>query len=140
MALPVLSSPRAMPTERNIHWALGAVTWVVKAEPGSPRWENILADIAAGGFEGFEPFTTPTLPVNDENMATLEKLAEKYKLRMSGIYWGDDFHLADQHDWLVKDSHRFLGYLRRFGADRLIIGLPSPTSRTKGRQLETWRR
>jgi inosose dehydratase len=126
MALSALSPPRGMPTERNIRWALGAVTWVVKAEPGSPRWEDILADVAAGGFEGFEPFTTPTLPVNDENMATLEGLAAKYKVRMSGIYWGDDFHLADQHDRLVKDSRRFLGYLRRFGAERLIIGPPEP--------------
>ncbi len=112
MALSALSPPGGMPTERNIRWALGAVTWVVKAEPGSPRWEDILADVAAGGFEGFEPFTTPTLPVNDENMAILEGLAAKYKVRMSGIYWGDDFHLAGQHDRLVKDSRRFLGYLR----------------------------
>lgn len=125
-ALAAISPARALTAERNIHWALGTVTWVVKAEPNSPRWEDILADIAGGGFEGIEPFTTPTLPVNDENMATLEKLAPKYKLRMSGIYWDDNFHLAAQHDRLVKDSHRFLGYLKRFGADRLIIGPPEP--------------
>ncbi len=126
MALSMLNPVRALTAEQNIHWALGAVTWVVKAEPNSPRWEDILADIAAGGFEGFEPFTTPTLPVNDENMATLEKLAPRFKLRMSGIYWDDDFHVASQHDRLVNDSHRFLVYLKRFGADRLIIGPPEP--------------
>jgi inosose dehydratase len=126
MALSAISPARTFAAEPNIHWALGAVTWVVKSEPNSPRWEDILADIASGGFEGFEPFTTPTLPVNDENMATLEKLAPQQRLRMSGIYWGDDFHLAAQHDRLLKDSHRFLKYLKRFGADRLIIGPPSP--------------
>lgn len=126
MAVSTLSRPRGMPTQRNIHWALGAVTWVVKAEPDSPRWEDILADVSVGGFEGFEPFTTPTLPVNDENMATLEEVAPKYKLRMSGIYWGDGFHLAAEYDRIVKDSHRFLGYLRRFGAERLIIGPLEP--------------
>ena len=126
IALSAISPPRTFTVGPNIHWALGAVTWVVKAEPNSPRWEDILTDIASGGFEGFEPFTTPTLPVNDENMATLERLAPKHRLRMSGIYWGDDFHLAAQHDRLLKDSHRFLKYLRRFSADRLIIGPPTP--------------
>ena len=127
MALAV-SPLRIAAAESNIHWALGAVTWVVKAGKESPRWEDILTDIAAGGFEGFEPFTTETLPVNDENMALLEKLAPKSKLRMSAIYWGDDFHLAAKHDSLLKESHRFLGYLKRFGSDRLIIGPPDPKS------------
>src|SRR5882762_6820811 len=76
--------------EPNIRWALGAVTWVVKAGKASPLWSDILTDIAAAGFDGFEPFTTQTLPVNDENMSALEKLAPRHKLRMSGIYWGDE--------------------------------------------------
>ena len=45
---------------------------------------------------------------------------------MSGIYWGDEFHKAEKFDALVKESHRFLGYLKRFGSDRLIIGPPTP--------------
>jgi inosose dehydratase len=121
-----LSSVKAAATDRNIHWALGAVTWVVKAGTGLPKWSDILADIRSGGFEGFEPFTTETLPVNDENMALLEKLAPQYGLRMSGIYWGDQFHLAPEHDRLLQESRRFLGYLKRFRSDRLIIGPPDP--------------
>jgi inosose dehydratase len=117
---------KAVAAERNISWALGAVTWVVKAGSASPKWEDILADIRNGGFEGFEPFTTQTLPVNDQNMAFLEKLAPKYQLRMSGIYWGDEFHLASEHKRLLEESHRFLGYLKRFSSDRLIIGPPGP--------------
>lgn len=112
--------------ERNIHWALGAVTWVVKAGSGSPQWSDILADIRAGGFEGFEPYTTQKLPVNDESIALLEELAPKYSLRMSGIYWGDRFHVAAEHERLLQESHRFLGYLKRFHSDRLIIGPPRP--------------
>ena len=112
--------------EPKIRWALGAVTWVVKAGQGSPRWADIVADIQAGGFEGFEPYTTAKLPVNDENMALAEELAPKFKLRMSGIYWGDRFHVAAEYDRLLKECHRFLGYLKRFQADRLIIGPPRP--------------
>src|SRR5262249_47811121 len=114
--------------ERNIRWALGAVTWVNKArlENRAPSWEQILPDIRAGGFEGFEPYTAATLQVNDENIGVMEKLAPKYSLRMSGIYWGDRFHEPAEHERLLKECHRFLGYLKRFGADRLIIGPPSP--------------
>lgn len=126
LALTALSPIPAIPARSNIRWALGAVTWVVKAGKESPLWRDILADVAAAGFDGFEPFTTHTLPVNDENIAALEKLAPQYKLQMSGIYWGDEFHKPEKFDALVKESHRFLGYLKRFGADRLIIGPPTP--------------
>ncbi len=126
IAIATLAPAAGICEERNIRWALGAVTWVQKARPGSPKWSDILDDIEAGGFEGFEPFTTATLPVNDENMALLEELAPKHKLRMSGIYWGARFHLASEYEPLLKESHRFLGYLKRFGADRLIIGRPGP--------------
>lgn len=125
-ALATLRAAPGLAAEPNLRWALGAVTWVVKAGKGSPRWADILADISGGGFDGFEPYTTAKLPVNDENMAELEKLAPKFKLRMSGIYWGDEFHRAERFDALLKESHRFLGYLKRFGADRLIIGPPTP--------------
>ncbi len=121
-----LAPVEAGAAERNIHWALGAVTWVVKAGSGSPKWSDILADIRAAAFEGFEPYTTQKLPVNDQNIALLEELARKYSLRMSGIYWGDRFHLAAEYERLLQESHRFLGYLKRFHSDRLIIGPPRP--------------
>jgi inosose dehydratase len=124
--LAALHPMAAVAAEPNIRWALGAVTWVVKAGKASPRWSDILTDIAAAGFDGFEPFTTPTLPVNDANMSALETLAPQHKLRMSGIYWADEFHKAEKFDALVRESRRFLGYLKRFGADRLIIGPPTP--------------
>lgn len=126
MVAATLSPHATVAAERNILWALGAVTWVVKAGQESPRWSDILADIRAGGFEGFEPYTTAKLPVNDENIALLEELAPKYSLRMSGIYWGDRFHLTSEYDRLLKECHRFLGYLKRFHTDRLIIGPPGP--------------
>src|SRR5262245_2885174 len=127
-AITLAAMPRitGFAAESNIRWALGAVTWVVKAGKNSPLWSDILSDIAAAGFNGFEPFTTRTLPVNDENMAAIEKLAPQHKLRMSGIYWGDEFHRPEKFDALLKESHRFLGYLKRFGSDRLIIGPPTP--------------
>ena len=111
---------------RNIHWALGAVTWVVQEAPRSPRWENILKDIRAAGFDGYEPFTTPTLPVNDENMSLLERIAPSFGLRASGIYWADQFHVAAAHGRILKDCPRFLNYIKRLGANRLIIGPPGP--------------
>lgn len=126
ISVAALAPGAGISAERNIRWALGAVTWVVKARPGSPKWSDILHDVQAGGFEGFEPYTTQSLPVHDENMALLEELAPKYKLRMSGIYWGDRFHLASEYERILKESHRFLGYLKRFGSDRLIIGPPGP--------------
>lgn len=126
ITLATMAPITGVAAEPNIRWALGAVTWVVKAGKASPLWSDILADIAAAGFDGFEPYTARTLPVNDENMATLEKLAPQHKLRMSGIYWGDEFHKAERFDALLKESHRFLGYLKKFGAARLIIGPPTP--------------
>ena len=105
---------------RNISWALGVVTWRGKA-----GWPEILSDISAGGFDGVEPFSQRF--VNDESMDELERLLPKYKnLRMSSIYWGGQFHLESEHDALLKDSHRILGYLKRFGADRLTFGPPRP--------------
>ena len=111
----------------NIRWSLGTVTWVVKAGKASPRWEDILGDIQAAGFDGVEPYTTPTLQVNDENMAALEKLLPRYKpLRVSGIYWSDQWDKAEEHERQLGECRRFLGYLKRFGADVLLIGPPRP--------------
>lgn len=119
--------PAAAAGTQNIRWSLGAVTWVVKAGPKSPDWADILADVKAGGFDGFEPFTTPTLPVNDANIAKLENLAPKLGLKLAGIYWGDQFNIESEFDRIVHtDSHRFLGYIKRLGGERLIIGPPSP--------------
>ena len=120
------AAPPMAAAGRNIRWALGAVTWTAKAGNRQVRWSEIVPDVAAGGFEGVEPFTTRPLPVNDENMAELEQLLPKYKLRVSSIYWGDQFHLVSARDRLLKECHRFLGYLKRFGSDRLTIGPPRP--------------
>ncbi len=111
---------------KNIRWGLGAVTWTAKAGSRQVHWSEILPDIKEGGFDGFEPFTTANLPVNDQNMAELERLAPKYGLQMSAIYWGDQFHLVDQRERLRKECHRFLGYLKRFRCDRLVFGPPNP--------------
>jgi inosose dehydratase len=106
--------------ERNIYWGLGLVTW-----RGKSNWPDILRDVDAAGFDGVEPFTAKFL--NDEAMAELEQLLLKYKnIRMSSIYWGGQFHLESEHDALIKDSRRILGYLKRFGADRLTFGPPRP--------------
>ena len=124
MAPAFLSAAGGAP--KNIHWSLGAVTWVVKSGADPLSWADILPDIAAGGFDGFEPFTTPKLPVTDQNMEQLFQLAPKYNLRMAGIYWGDKWAEPSEHARQIKECHRFLGYLKRFGADRLIIGPPGP--------------
>ncbi len=106
--------------EPNIRWALGLVTWRGKA-----GWPEILADIAAAKFDGVEPFTARFL--NDEAMNELEQLLPKYKtLRMSSIYWSGPFHTPSEHERLRNESHRILGYLKRFGADRLTFGPPRP--------------
>src|SRR5438128_396713 len=106
--------------EPNIRWALGLVTWRGKAE-----WPEILADIDAARFDGFEPFTAKFL--NDEAMGQLQQLLPKYPgLRMSSIYWSGSFHTASEHGRLRDESRRILGYLKRFGADRLTFGPPRP--------------
>jgi inosose dehydratase len=110
----------------NIRWGLGIVTWVNRERKAPLEWPEILSDIAAGGFEGVEPYTQKVLPVTDENMARLESLLPKYKLKVATIYWGDQWHLESEHDRLRKECHRFLGYLKRFGSDRLTIGPPRP--------------
>ena len=106
--------------ERNIYWGLGLVTWRGKA-----GWPEILEDVQAGGFDGVEPFTPKFL--NDEAMDQLGQLLPKYKgLRMSSIYWGGQFSDAAEHENLLKDCHRILGYLKRFGSERLTMGPPRP--------------
>jgi len=106
--------------EPNIRWGLGLVTWRGKAE-----WLDILADVDAAGFDGVEPFTPKFL--NDEAMAQLETLLPKYpKLRMSSLYWGGAFNDPSAHDRLIQQAHQMLGYLKRFGADRLTFGPPRP--------------
>lgn len=106
--------------ERNIYWGLGLVTWKGKA-----NWPEILHDVDAAGFDGMEPFTPKFL--NDEAMAELEQLLPKYKnLRMSSIYWGGQFNEPSEHNRLIEESHRILGYLKRFGSERLTLGPPLP--------------
>src|SRR5882724_1034071 len=122
LILTAAVAPLAMAATTNIQWGLGAVTWSVKAGPRKLHWSEIVPDVAAAGFNGVEPFTTNNLPVNDENMNELEPLLAKYKLRVSTIYWGDNFHLVSERERLLKDCHKFLGYLKRFGSDRLIYG------------------
>jgi inosose dehydratase len=107
--------------EPNIRWALGLVTWRGKAE-----WPEILADIDAAGFDGVEPFTAKF--VNDAAMDQLAQLQqEKYpRIKMSSIYWSGPFHTASEHERLAQESRKILGYLKRFGADRLTFGPPRP--------------
>lgn len=125
LTIAAAAAMRSVAAERNIHWGLGAVTWTAKAA-GPVRWSQICPDVAEGGFDGVEPFTTKNLPVNDENMNELADLLPKYKLRVSSIYWGDNFHQPSAEDRLLKDCHRYLGYLKRFGSDRLTLGPPPP--------------
>lgn len=49
----------SVPPGPNIRWGLGMVTWVTRAqrEKRPLGWPEILADIARGGFQGFEPYT-----------------------------------------------------------------------------------
>ena len=106
--------------ERNIYWGLGLVTW-----KGKSNWPEILRDVDAAGFDGVEPFTAKFL--NDEAMAELEQLLHNYKnLRMSSIYWSGPFNEPSEHDRLIKEVHGILGYLRRFGSERLTFGPPRP--------------
>jgi inosose dehydratase len=106
--------------ERNIYWGLGLVTW-----KGKSNWPEILRDVDAGGFDGVEPFTAKFL--NDEAMAELEQLLRNYKnLRMSSIYWSGPFNEPSEHDRLIKEVHGILGYLKRFGSERLTFGPPRP--------------
>jgi len=49
--LAALRPMAAIAAEPNIRWALGAVTWVVKAGKASPLWSDILADTAGAGFD-----------------------------------------------------------------------------------------
>ena len=106
--------------ETNIRWGLGLVTWRGKAE-----WPEILADIDAAGFDGVEPFTPKFL--NDDAMAQLEKLLPQYpRLRMCSLYWSGPFHTPSEHDRLIQQARQMLGYLKRFGADRLTFGPPRP--------------
>ena len=125
-AVAAVVAPAQAAAGKNIYWGLGAVTWTAQAGSRQLHWSEILPDIKESGFDGFEPFTTANLQVNDENMAQLEQLAPKYGLQMSAIYWGDQFHLVAQRDRLRKECHRFLGYLKRFRCDRLVFGPPSP--------------
>jgi len=106
--------------ERNIYWGLGLVTW-----RGKSNWPEILRDVDASGFDGVEPFTAKFL--NDEAMAELEQLLRNYKnLRMSSIYWSGPFNVPSEHDRLIKEVHGILGYLKRFGSERLTFGPPRP--------------
>jgi inosose dehydratase len=45
---------------------------------------------------------------------------------MSSIYWSGPFHTASEHERLLQQSRQILGYLKRFGAERLTFGPPRP--------------
>jgi inosose dehydratase len=106
--------------ERNIYWGLGLVTW-----KGKSNWPDILRDVDAAGFDGVEPLSPKFL--NDEAMAELEQLFQKYKnLRMSSVYWSVPLNVPSEHDRLITEAHRILGYLKRFGSERLTFGPPRP--------------
>jgi inosose dehydratase len=123
----VLAGAQSGKGAANIRWGLGTVTWVVKAGAASPKWEDVLGDIQAAGFDGVEAFTTKTFPVNDANMSRLEELLPRYEpLRLSAIYWSDQWHREEEHERQLAECHRFLRYLKRFGSDRLLIGPPPP--------------
>jgi inosose dehydratase len=108
-------------TSRNIYWGLGLVTWRSRGS----GWPDILHDVSEAGFDGVEPFTPKFL--NDEAMNELAELLPKYpRLRMSSIYWSGPFNVVAEHEHLIEDSRRILGYLKRFGSDRLTFGPPRP--------------
>jgi inosose dehydratase len=113
--LAAVAGPTAARPEKNIRWGLGAVTWVRQPGDRPVRWADVLADTAAAGFEGVEPYTTARLPVDDANVAELEALAPRRELAVSGIYWSDR---------LRRRADQLFGYLARLGSDRLLVGPP----------------
>jgi inosose dehydratase len=114
----VTAGPMLNAAERNIYWALGLVTW-----RGNAGWPQILSETEAAGFNGVEPFSPKFL--NDAAMAELGQLLRKYKnLRMSSIFWNGQFDRPSERDRLIRECYRILGYLKRFGSDRLTMAPP----------------
>ena len=109
-----------MAAEPNIRWSLGLVTWRGKAE-----WPDILADVDAAGFDGVEPFTAKFL--NDQAMdKNLQSSCRNTPSCACRPFTGAGHSHTFEHDRLKQQSHQILGYLKRFGADRLTFGPPRP--------------
>lgn len=110
----------------RVHLAYHTIGW--------PTLEEALPAIAAAGYEGFEAFSTI---VATEDSA-FRDLCQRYGLKVAALYHGaellDEARIPDE----VRDVYRLAGWLRRHGADRLVLG--GGRLRPGGTTLDDYRR
>ena len=94
---------------------------------GPIRWSQICPDVQQAGFSRrLAVYHRQPAGQRREHERASTNLLPSTSCASSTIYWRDNFHLADQESRLLEECHRFLGYLKRFGSDRLTLGPPPP--------------
>ncbi len=110
----------------SVHLAYHTIGW--------PQLGEALSAIAGAGYEGFEAFSTAA-SMDD---SAFRDLCEGHGLKLAALYHGVGLLDAARIQDEIREVHRLAGWLRRQGADRLVLG--GGQVRPGGNTLEDYRR
>jgi sugar phosphate isomerase/epimerase len=123
LAAFVTQAACALPANRNVHWALGSNLW--NSFPGS-KFTDILDVMRDTGFVGIRLTQYPQIltkyGLTPEDM---ERELSHRGLRVITISFNGAADDPAKHAEILADARNAMTFLKRFGADRLVVFSPS---------------
>ena len=132
-AVTVLASSLAraagrLPAKRNVRWALGSNLW--NYFPHAP-FTDILDVMRDTGFIGVRVTQFPQiLTTYNITTAELEKEVSKRNLHVITISFNGPAHDASKRADVIANAKKAMGFLKNFGASRLVVFSPSRSNLT----------
>jgi inosose dehydratase len=127
MAAPLMRAAQRLPANRNVKWALGSNLW--NSYPGTP-FTDILDVMRDTGFIGIRMTRFPAiLQQYHLTEAKLEAELSKRGLQIITISFNGPADDETKHSEILKNADEAMGFLKRFGANHLVVFSPKRTEK-----------
>ena len=124
-----------LPVNRNVRWALGSNLW--NSFPQVP-FTDILDIMRDTGFIGVRVTQFPQiLDKYKITAAELEKEASKRNLHVITISFNGPAHDPAQRATVIANARKAMGFLKTFGASRLVVFSPSRSGGVSDEKFKT---
>src|ERR1051326_1027090 len=126
LACSVARAAGRLPANRNVRWALGANLW--NYFPRVP-FTDILDVMRDTGFTGIRLTQFPQiLKTYDITAEALEREVSSRNLHVITISFNGPSHDPARHKEVIGNARTAMSFLKRFGADRLVVFSPNRAS------------
>jgi inosose dehydratase len=127
MAATLMRTAQRLPANRNVKWALGSNLW--NSYPGTP-FTDILDVMRDTGFIGIRMTRFPAiLQQYSLTEAKLEAELSKRGLQIITISFNGPADDETKHGEILKNADEAMGFLKRFGANHLVVFSPKRTEK-----------